>query len=146
MTTQPVASRRPSVSARGPARRRRIRAAAAIAAVAALIATGLYVAITTIGPDAATPTVATTTEVNPSAETLRDIVQSVAGPYGSGSAAGTAVNPSAQTLRELHESIAGQYGSQSEPERTVNPNARVRRELRHSTAGQYGPRHGVIRP
>ena len=138
MTIQPVASRRPSLSARGPAGRRRIRAAAAIAAVAALIATGGYVAITRVGPDAATPTAATTTD-NPSAQTLRDMVQSVAGQYGSRFGAVAVVNAGAQTLRELHESIAGQYGSQSEPESTVNPNAQVGRELRHSIAGQYGP-------
>jgi hypothetical protein len=74
-----------------PARRRRghtapaARAAAAITGVAALIAAGGYLATTTIGPDSI-PTAAPT---------------------------GPAVNPSAQTLSELRESVAGQYGSQS---------------------------------
>ena len=146
MTTQPIASSRPSLSARGPARRRRIRAAAAIAAVAALIATGGYVAITTIGPDAPTPTVATKTEVNPSAQTLRDIVQSVAGQYGSRSAAGAAVNASAQTLRELHESIAGQYGSQSEPESRGEPERPGTARIAPQHRRPVRPRRAVIWP
>ena len=107
MTSQPIASSRPAPS---PARHRRIRAAAAIAAIAALIATGGYLATTTIGPDAAPPTPATGTDVNPSAQTLRELHQSIAGQYGSQSAAGAVVNPNAQVRRELHQSIAGQYG------------------------------------
>ena len=112
MTSQPIASSRP---APGPARHRRIRTAAAIAAVAALIATGGYLATTTIGPDATPPTPAAGTDVNPSAQTLRELHQSIAGQYGSQPATGTAVNPNAQMLRELRESIAGQYGSQAAP-------------------------------
>ena len=112
MTSQPIASSRPAPS---PARHRRIRTAAAIAAIAALIATGSYLATTTIGPDTAPPTPATGTDVNPSAQTLRDMHQSVAGQYGNQSAAGTVVNPSAQTLRELRQSVAGQYGNQAAP-------------------------------
>jgi hypothetical protein len=107
MTSQPIAPSRPAPAAPGPARHRRIRTAAA----AALIATGGYLATTTIGPDAAPPT----------------------------RVAGALVNPSAQTLRELHQSIAGQYGSRSGPEATVNPNAQVRRELHASIAGQFAP-------
>jgi hypothetical protein len=110
MTARLIASSRPAPGAPGPARHRRIRTAAAIAA---LIATGGYLATTTIGPDAAPPAPATGT--------------------------GTDVNPSAQTLRELYQSITGQYGSRSAPDATVNPNAQVRRELRESIAGQYGP-------
>ena len=133
MTTQPIAASRSA-----PSHHRRIRTAAAITAIAALIATGSYLATTT-GPDAASPTPATGTEVNPSAQTLRDLYQSIAGQYGSQAAAGGVVNPSAQTLRELRTSIAGQYGGHSAASATVNPSAQVRRELRQSIAGQYGP-------
>ena len=104
MTTQPIASSRPTASGY-----RRTRTAVAISGVAALIAAGGYLATTTNGPDAAPPT-----------------------------QAGTGVNPSAQVLRELHESIAGQYGSRSTVG-GVNPSAQTRRELRDSIAGQYGP-------
>ena len=134
MTTQPIASSRPAPSVPGSARHRRIRAAAAITAVAALIATGGYLATTTIGPDAAPPTPAAGTDVNPSAQTLRDLHQSIAGQYGSRSAAGAVVNPSAQTLRELRQSIAGQYGNRPAPDATVHPErpgaARAAREHR----------------
>ena len=136
MTTQPIASNRPAPS---PARHRRIRTAAAITAIAALIATGGYIATTTIGPDAAPPTPAAGTAVNPSAQTLRDMHQSIAGQYGNRFASGATVNPNAEVRRELHQSITGQYGSRSAPDTTVNPNAEVRRELRQSFAGQYGP-------
>ena len=106
MTTQLITPSRP-----GTARHRRIRIAAAIASIAVLIATGGYIATTTIGPDATPRTTVT----------------------------GTDVNPSAQTLGELRQSIAGQYGSRSAPNATVNPSAQVRRALRQSVAGQYGP-------
>jgi hypothetical protein len=139
MTTQPIASSRPAHGAPGPARQRRIRTAAAIGVIAALIATGSYIVATTIGPDTAPPTPATATDVNPSAQTLRDMLQSIAGRYGSQSAASATVNPSAQTLREMHQSIAGQYGSRPAADATVNPNAQARHELRASIAGQYGP-------
>ena len=105
MTTQPIAS------SPVPSGHRRIRTAAGITAIAALIATGGYVA-TTVGPD----TEPTTTP-----------------------AAGTLVSPSAYVQRELHQSIAGQYGSRSAPDATVNPTTQVRRELHASIAGQYGP-------
>jgi hypothetical protein len=110
MTTRHIASNRPAPSAPDPARHRRIPTAAAIAAIAALIASGGYLATTSIGPDATPPTAATGTEVNPNVQTLRELHQSIAGQYGSRSAAGAVVNPSAQTRRELHQSIAGQYG------------------------------------
>ena len=96
--------------ATGPARHRRIRTAAAIAAVASLLATGGYVATTTLGPDDAPSTPVTGTDVNASAQALRELHQSVAGQYGSRPAAGTVVNPSARTRRELDQSLAGQYG------------------------------------
>jgi hypothetical protein len=48
------------------------------------------------------------------------------------------VSPSAQTLRDLHQSIAGQYGSQPAAAAVLNPNAQKLRELRQSIAGQYG--------
>jgi HAMP domain-containing protein len=139
MTTQPIASSRPAASAPGPARQRRIRAAAAIAAVAALIATGGYLAITTSGPDATSPTPAPGTEVNTSAQTLREMRQSIAGQYGNQSAARAVVNPNAPVRRELRDSIAGQYRSRPAAGTVVNPSAQVRRELRDSIAGQYGP-------
>ena len=78
-------------------------------AVAALIATG-YVASATSGPDTTAPTPTTGTDVSPSAQTQRVLNRSIAGQYGSRSAAAAVVNPSAQTMRELNRSIAGQYG------------------------------------
>ena len=138
MTSQPIASGRPAPSAPGPTRHRRIRTTAA---VAALIATGGYLATTTTGPDATRPTPTTGTEVNPSAQPLRDMLQSIASQYGSRPAAGALVNPSAQTLRDMQQSVAGQYGSQAVANATIHPNAQVRRELRQSIAGQYGPNH-----
>jgi hypothetical protein len=96
--------------ATGPARHRRIRTAAAIAAVAALIATGGYVATTTIGPHDTPSTPVTSTDVNASAQVRRELHQSVAGQYGSRPAAGAVVNPNTQVRRERHQSVAGQYG------------------------------------
>jgi hypothetical protein len=139
MTSQPIASSRPAPSVSGSARHRRLRTAAAIAAIAALLAAGGYLAATTIGPDTASPPRGSNTEVHTSAQKLRDLRTSIAGQYGSRPAAHPAVNPSAQTLRELRLSIAGQYGSQAVADATVHPNAQVRRELRESVAGQYGP-------
>src|SRR3954451_11345526 len=112
MSSQPIASGRPAPSPHGPARHRRIRTAA-IAAVAALIATGGYLATTTTGPDATLLTPTT----------------------------GTEVNPSAQTLRDMHQSIASQYGTQAVANATMQPNAQARRKLRESITGQYGPAH-----
>ena len=102
MTTQPIASSHPAPSAPGPARHRRIRTAAGIIGVAALLAGGGYLATATNGPDAASPTSAAGTEVNPSAQTLRELHQSVAGQYGNHSAHDAAVNPSVQMRRALH--------------------------------------------
>ena len=95
-----------------PARRyRRTRNAAAItASVAALIATGGYVATTTIGPDAVPRISATGAEVIPSAQTRRELRESVVGQYGNRSASHATVNPSARVTRELRDSVAGQYG------------------------------------
>jgi hypothetical protein len=139
MTSQPIAPSRPAPSVRGPSRHGRIRTAAAIAAIAALIAGGGYVATKLISPDAATPPAATDTEVHTSAQKLRELRQSIAGQYGSEAAAGAVVNPSNQTLSELRTSIAGQYGSDSAAGGIMNPSAQLRRELRDSIAGQYGP-------
>ena len=139
MTSQPIASSRPAPSVSGSARHRRLRTAAGIAAVAALLAAAGYLATKTIGPDAASPPRPINTEVHTSAQKLRELRRSIAGQYGSRPARDLVVNPSAQTLRELHQSIAGQYGSQAAPDATVHPNAEVRRELRESIAGQYGP-------
>jgi hypothetical protein len=142
MTTQPIAPSRPAPGASGPARHRRIRTAAAITATVALIATGGYLATTTIGPDTASPPPATATNVNPNAPTLRELHQSIAGQYGNRPAPNAVVNPSTQVRRELHQSIAGQYSNQSAAaSAVVNPNAQMRRELRENTAGQYGPGH-----
>ena len=115
MTTQLITPSPPAPSGAGPARHRRIRAAAAVAAAAAPIATGGYFATTTFGPDAVPPTPATFTDVNPSAQSLRELQQSIAGQYGSQPGAGTVVNLSAQARRELQQSIAGQYGSPPGP-------------------------------
>ena len=105
MTTQNIASSRPASSPQ-----RHVRTAAAIAGVAAVIATGGYFAATSIGPDAAPSTPAAGTAVDPSAQMMRELRESIAGQYGNRFAAGATVNPSTQTLRELRESIAGQYG------------------------------------
>ena len=137
--TQPIASSHPAPSAPGPAHHRRIRAAGANAGVAAVVATGGYLAATSIGPDTTRPTLATGAEVNPSAQTRRELHESIAGQYGNQPAGGAVMNPNGQARRELRESIASQYGSRSGPEATVNPSARVRRELRDGIAGQYGP-------
>ena len=119
-----------------PARHRRIRTAAAIAAIAALIATGGYLATTTIGPDAAPPTPAAGTEVNPSAQTLRELHQSIAGQYGSQSAPDAIVNPSAQCARAARASPASTAADRAG--RHVNPTPRCARAAQ-SIAGQYGP-------
>ena len=141
MSTQPIASSPSAPRVAGAVRHRRIRAAAAAATITALIATGGYLATTTAGPDATRPTPTTGTEVNPSAQTLRDMLQNIASQYGSRPAAGALVNPSAETLRDMHQSVAGQYDSQAVANATLHPNAQVRRELRDSIAGQYGPNH-----
>jgi hypothetical protein len=103
-----TSSRRPG--APGPARHRRIRTAAGIIGVTALVAGGGFLATATNGRDAVSPTSAAGSEVNPSAQTLRELHQSVAGQYGNRSAQDAAVNPSVQVRRALHDSIAGQYG------------------------------------
>ena len=110
MTTQPIASSCPAPRVPGAGRHRRMLAAATITA---LIATGGYLATTTTTPDATRRTPTT----------------------------GTEVNPSAQTLRDMHQSVAGQYDSQAVADATMHPDAQVRRELRESVAGQYGPNH-----
>jgi hypothetical protein len=110
MTIQPIASSRPAPRVPGAAHRR-ARAAAATAAITALIAGGGYLATTRTGPDATRPTPTT----------------------------GTEISPTALTLRDMHESVAGQYGNQAVADATVHPNAQERRELRESVAGQYGP-------
>ena len=133
MTTQLVA---PSHTA--PAHHRRIRTAAAIAGVAALAAAG-YVSSTSSGPDTTAPTRATGTDVSLSAETQRVLNRSIAGQYGSKSAAAAVVNPSAQTMRELNRSTIGQYSSRSAAGAIVNPSAQTQRELNRSIAAQYGP-------
>ena len=110
MTTQLTTPSPPALSPSGSVRRRTRGGAAAIAAVAALIATGAYVATATIGPDPAPPAPQTSPDVA----------------------------PSAQVMRELHDSVTAQYGSRPVSDAPVNPSARVRRELRDSVAGQYG--------
>jgi hypothetical protein len=137
--TRPIVTSRPASGAPGAGPHRHIRAAAAIAGVGALIAAGGYLATTTIGPDAIPPAPAiTVTEVNPSAQTLRDMRQSIPAQYGNRSATGDVVDPSTETLRELQQSITGQYGSRPAGGAVVHPSARIRRELRSSIANQYG--------
>jgi hypothetical protein len=105
MATQNIASSRPA-----PSPHRRVRTAAAISGVAALIAAGGYLATTTNGPDATSPTPTAGTDANPSAQVQRELRQSIAGQYASRPTAGAVGNPSARVRRELHQSIAGQYG------------------------------------
>jgi len=133
VTTQLIAPSRPA-----PARHRRIRSAVAIAGVTALAAAG-YVAGTTSGPDTTSPTRATGTDVNIIAQAQRELNRSIAGQYGSRSAAAAVVNPSAQTMRELNRSTIGQYGSRSAASAIVNPSAQTMHELHQSVVGQYGP-------
>jgi hypothetical protein len=137
MTAQ-LTPTRPEHKAPAGRYRRARNTAVIIASVAALIATGGYVATTTIGPDAIPPTSATSADVNPSAQALRELHDSVAGQYGSRSAADATVNPSARVTRELRQSVAGQYGSHPTSDATVNPSAETMRELRDSVTGQYG--------
>jgi hypothetical protein len=106
MTTQSP----PAAGLSRPVRHRSLRSTTAIAAAAALIATGAYVATTTTGSHPAPPAPEISRDVAPSAQVIRELRDSVAGQYGSRPAAGAPVNPSAQTRRDLHQSIAGQYG------------------------------------
>jgi len=110
MTTQLITPSPPAPSGAGPARHRGIRAAAAVAGVAAVIAAGGYFATTTIGPDAVSPTSASETVGNLSAQAQRELQHSIAGQYGSRPGAGTVGSLGAQARRELQQSIAGQYG------------------------------------
>ncbi len=93
-----------------PAWHRHVRTIAATVGVSALIATGGFVAITTIGPDAVPPSAATGATVNPSPRTQRELRDGIAGQYGHAAAPGATLNPSPRTQRELRDGIAGQYG------------------------------------
>jgi hypothetical protein len=108
MTAQPITAV-PAGTADHPSRHRHLRAAAAITGVAALIATGGYVAGTTVGTDSRPPTTAAASQAVPRVQALRDLRASVAGQYGSRPTANTTLHPSAQALREFRESAAGQY-------------------------------------
>ena len=108
MTTQQIAPSHPA----DQIGYRRIRTAAASAGVAVLIATGGYLAITTIGPDAARPT------PRPPAPTCAPVPRRCAS-CARASPASTAADP--------------------RPDVTVNPNTQVRLDMRKSIAGQYGP-------
>ena len=92
MTARPITTIPPAATAVGH-RHRPLRAAAAITGVAAVIAAGGYLATTTIGPDSIPTAAPTGAAVNPSAQALGELRESVAGQYGSQSAAGAAVNP-----------------------------------------------------
>jgi hypothetical protein len=129
----------PTPIAPRPVRHRHLRTATAIAGVGALIAIGGYVATTTIGPDAVPPTSPAGPDVNPSAQILRDLRESVAGQYGA-QAPGATINPSAQTLRALRDSVAGQYGAHVAAGTAMNPSVKTLREFRESVTGQYGGR------
>jgi hypothetical protein len=138
MTARPITTIPPAATAVGHTAHRPLRTAAAITGVAALIAAGSYLATTTIGPDSIPTAAPTGAAVNPSAQALRELRESVAGQYGSQSVTGAAVNPSAHALSELRASVAGQYGSQSATGAVVNPGAQVLREMHQSIARQYG--------
>jgi hypothetical protein len=112
MTTQLTAPQRPTCSTAGPARRRNLRNAAAIASAAALIAAGASTAGAANGPDTA----------------------------ARASAAPAAVSL-AQRLREYRETIIALYGHHPASARPVNPGTKATRELRSSVAGQYGHAH-----
>jgi hypothetical protein len=139
MPTQLITPSRLGPSAPGRARHRRIHTAAAIAGVAALIATGGYLAMTTIGPDTAPPSPRTGTVVNPTSQAQREMHRSITGQYASRPAAGTLVNPNVQAQREMHRSITGQYASRPAAATVVNPNVQALREMHRSITGQYGP-------
>ena len=140
MTARPISTIPPAATAVGHTAHRPLRAAAAITGVAALIAAGGYLATTTIGPDSIPTAAPTGAAVNPSAQALSELRESVAGQYGSQSAAGAAVNPSARALRDRHRSIAGQYATRPTAGAVVNPSAHALSELRASVAGQYATR------
>jgi len=138
MTARPITTIPPAATAVGHTAHRPLRTAAAITGVAALVAAGSYLAITTIGPDSIPTAAPTGAAVNPSAQALSELRESVAGQYGSQSVTGAAVNPSAHALSELRASVAGQYGSRSATGAVVNPGAQVLREMHQSIARQYG--------
>jgi hypothetical protein len=138
MTARPITTIPPVATAVGHTARRPLRAAAAITGVAALIAAGSYLATTTIGPDSIPTAAPTGAAVNPSAQALSELRESVAGQYASQSTAGAIVNPSAHALSALRASVAGQYASQSTAGAVVNPSAHVLREMHQSIARQYG--------
>ena len=138
MTARPITTTPPVATALGGTRHRHLRTAAAITGVAALIAAGSYLATTTIGPDSIPTAAPTGAAVNPSAQALSELRESVAGQYAAPSATGAVVNPRPQALRELQRSIAGQYGTRPATGAIVNPRARALRELQRSIAGQYG--------
>jgi hypothetical protein len=135
MTAQSITISPPVAPSVGRSRHRRLRVAAAIAGVAAAIASGGYLAATKIGPDSVP---ATGTDVIPNAQAERELRDSTAGQYGSRSATQTTVNPSAQALRDLHASVAGQYGIRPATEATLSPSVQALRDFRHSVARQYG--------
>ena len=138
MTARPITTVPPAAAAVGHTAHRPLRTAAAITGVAALVAAGSYLATTTIGPDSIPTAAPTGAAVNPSAQALSELRESVAGQYGSQSVTGAAVNPSAHALSELRASVAGQYGSRSATGAVVNPGAQVLREMHQSIARQYG--------
>jgi hypothetical protein len=125
---------RPVPPSVGRSRHRRLRGAAAIVGVAVAIASGGYVAATTVGPDSVP---ATGTDVNRNNQALRELRDSTAGQYGSRSATQTTVNRSAQALRDLRASLAGQYGARPATDATVNPSIQGLRDFRQSVARQY---------
>ena len=125
MTSQTIGSSRPAPSVSGSTRHGRLRAAAGIAAVAALLAAGGYLATETVGPDAASPPRANT-EVHTGAQKLRELRESITGQYGSRPAASPVLiqRPDAARAEPEHHrpvpqpSRAGRRGAPERPSAT----------------------------
>jgi hypothetical protein len=109
MTTQLTTPQRPTCSTAGPARRRNLRNAAAIAGAAVLIAAGASTASAANGPGAAAPASAASTAV-PLAQRLREYRETIIALYGHHPASAHPVDPGTRAMRELSSSVAGQYG------------------------------------
>ena len=97
MSAQPTAVRRS----------RRMRNHAAAALVAALIATGGYMATTTVGADAY-PAATTGDEIDPSEQVMRELNQVIRALYGPQPSA--AIAPLHRVRRELDQTVRGLYG------------------------------------
>lgn len=89
-------------------RSRRVRNSAAVAAVAALIAGGGYVATTTVGADAY-PAAATSDEIAPTPQVMRELDRTIRALYGPQSRSQIAP-PCDGVHRELDQAVRDLYG------------------------------------